>query len=132
MLFVVRLNIKRKTLFSSFSLEIKLCLMFRVNSALSSRKWYFTKHPGPQSGPRAVSILSRKRLHRLLATFWSTSSPDAFKENCKLAKFIISDNCQKNKNMKLFAATLALVQGNALTDRLAVISGHVDVRFKEK
>merc|ERR1712010_265194 len=39
---------------------------------------------------------------------------------------IISDNCQKNKNMKLFAATLALVQGNALTDRLAVISGHVD------
>ena len=33
--------------------------------------------------------------------------------------------------MKIFAAALALVQGNALTDRMDVIFSHVDVSLEE-
>jgi hypothetical protein len=33
--------------------------------------------------------------------------------------------------MKLFAVTMALVQGNALVDRMNVIFSHVDVSLEE-
>ena len=33
--------------------------------------------------------------------------------------------------MKLFATVLALVNANALDERMAVISGHVDVSYRE-
>jgi hypothetical protein len=71
---------------------------------------------------------SATRVRHLL----STVPLEFYKESC-FPNYEYSEIKQKKniKIMKLFAAVLALVNANALDERLAIISGHVGVSYRE-
>ena len=71
---------------------------------------------------------SATRVRHLL----SAAALEFYKESCFPNNEYSEIKQKKNiKIMKLFAAVLALVNANALDERMAIISGHVNVSYRE-